>query len=140
MKQTLNGVTTEFLFSSTLLLPLENLNSPYRFIWVNRIQTEDNTIDVIVFKTSQKEEIKSLLEKDLKDLNKLEPLEDITRQISFIEKTLGEMKNPLLLRRPEQFIMDVVNREISRCMKISASYIAENVIYISGVAAAYRVG
>lgn len=118
------------VFNSTLLVPFPKFCQGLNFRWVTTITGKTDTtfekINVIVFNTEKKEEIKPLLEKDLALLKAFHQDEAIKRQIDFIEKTLGEIGTDYE-HMPSQGLLDAVAKGSGK------TFSTDEVIYLSGV-------
>ncbi len=107
---------------------------------LERFKAENNEVFVIVFKAENKDEFVPLLEKDLKILQDMEQTDSVKRQIAFIEKTLSETKNPVFVKVPDQQMLDAAQGIVSQYLRSDnypVRFTKENVIYTSGIIAAY---
>ena len=133
----MNGKRHDVRFSSNRLVPVgESIN--LNFIWLGTLNSPDNTVYVIGFKTDKKEDFISLMNADLKALKEKEPNDSITSQIQWIEKMLTEVTDSVWVKTPEQTMLDVANKMINDALRGQGKYIntrftAENTIYTSGV-------
>ena len=132
--------TKKFHFQGTLLVPSKNIETSLNFFWAGSLKAENNEVFVIVFKSENKDEFVPLLEKDLKILQDMEQTDSVKRQIAFIEKTLSETKNPVFVKVPDQQMLDAAQGIVSQYLRSDnypVRFTKENVIYTSGIIAAY---
>ena len=132
--------TKKFHFQGTLLVPVKNIKTCLNFFWAGTLKAENNEVFVIVFKAENKDEFVPLLQKDLKILHGKEQTDSVKQQIAFIQKTLSETKNPVFIKVPNQQILDTAQRLVSQYLRndnYPVRFTRENVIYTSGIIAAY---
>lgn len=144
MIQSMNGERTEFRFQGTLLVPVANMDSQCKFLWLGTLNAPDNQVYVIAFKTDNPENFVPMMEEDLKVLQAMEQTDGIKRQINFIEKTLEEVSEPVFVKVPEQPMLDAAQSLVERALwqngqRLSVRFTRDNTIYTSGVVYANKV-
>lgn len=118
---------------STLLVPMPEFAQGMSFRWIDTFRgankTASETVNVIVFNTENKDEIKSLLEKDLGELKKIDaPNNVVSNQINFITKTLTDMERPETQHdAPEELLLALQKASNRKLTK-------DQVVYLSGIA------
>ena len=70
------------MLKGTLLVPVENLQSNCNFMWVGTLNSSNNHVDVIAFKTAKKDDFVSLMKADAESLQTMEQ----TPNVKFIRK------------------------------------------------------
>ena len=91
----------------TLLIPVENLQGQNNFILLGT----SNQVDIIAFKTCEKENFVSMLRDNLNDLRQLAQTETIRQKISFVEETLKDAGTHKWQKTPE---MSLLNAAMSK--------------------------
>ena len=133
---------TRMEFCGNLLVPVGN-NIKFNFEWLGTLRSENNTVQVIGFKTDKKEEFVSLMEQDMETLSKGEPSKSSKAQIKFISSMLAEVANSTMVKVPEQKMLavarELVSVELRRQGKnFCKNFTPENTIYTSGVSGIYE--
>ena len=122
-------------FHSTLLVPAPEFAGNVSFRWMDTFKTVDNTneVNVLVFNTTNKEEIKPLLEQDLKELQREEhPSEQAVHNMAYIQNLLNELETPGFIHDVPDGILKVL------AMAANRSFAPQEVIYLSGISAVYN--
>ena len=110
----------------TLLIPVENLHGQHNFILLG---TSDQ-VDIIAFKTCEKENFVSMLHDNLNDLRQLAETESIRQKISFVEETLKDANTQKWQKSPEQRLLDAaMNQARQAGMYMTYPLTRENTIY-----------
>lgn len=68
MPKLLNYINMSVMLKGTLLVPVENLQSNCNFMWVGTLNSSNNHVDVIAFKTAKKDDFVSLMKADAESL------------------------------------------------------------------------
>lgn len=110
------------------MVPDTTLPAQCDFIWLGTVNSADNTVNILAFRTNNKNNFAKILAKNLAVLKELQLTQNVKNQIDFIEKTLFELSSPLYVKTPPQELLDIVAKK----MKIK-TLLPEQVIYTSGV-------
>lgn len=121
-------------FTSTLLVPLPEYAQGMSFRWIDTFRGTDgiahNTVHVLVFNTANKDEIKTLLEKDLELLKQKEttkPTDNIRSQVNYIMQLLNDLERPGIRHDAPKEVLAALERASHRQMT------KDRVIYLSGI-------
>ena len=130
------------MFSGNLLVPVGN-NIKFNFAWLGSISNSDNTVNIIAFKSNNKEDFINLMKEDLEELNKLEATDNVVAQINWIKSILAEVSNTVMVKKPEQPMLDAVNEVVSDMLYrqgivFNQRFTPENTIYTSGISGIYN--
>ena len=133
----MNGKNQRVMFSGNLLVPVGN-NIKLNFVWLGSISNSDNTVQIIAFKSNNREDFINLMKEDLEELSKLEPTDNVVAQIKWINNTLAEVSNSVMVKKPEQPMLDAANKVVSDMLyrqgrNFNQRFTPENVIYTSGI-------
>ena len=118
----------KFFLASTLLVPAPGKTQGFSFLWKSVLRSDREVVNVIAFNTTSKSEFKSLLEKDLAELQAQDIKDTNTENsISFIQDILKMIG-----------VTGFDHQVPEELLKAAASSIGErlerdNVIYLSGV-------
>lgn len=128
------------MLKGTLLVPVENLQSNCNFIWVGTLNSSSNHVDVVAFKTAKKDDFVSLMKADAEVLQTMEQTPNVKAQLSYIDRLLGEISEPIWVKVPEQLLLDAATRLVREYQRrsgasLTAGFTRENTIYTSGVVA-----
>ncbi len=128
------------MLKGTLLVPVENLQSNCNFMWVGTLNSSNNHVDVIAFKTAKKDDFVSLMKADAESLQTMEQTPNVKAQLNYIDKLLEEISEPIWVKIPEQLLLDAANSLVSEYQRrsgasLTAGFTRENTIYTSGVVA-----
>lgn len=118
----------KFMLSSLLLVCDPNLPAKCTFFWLGTINSDNNKIELIAFRTDKKSEIQGMLENDLKTLKTFEQTPNVKQQIAFIENTLKTMSNSIFVKQPAKSILETAARGL-KLNKLED----KDVIYLSWV-------
>ena len=137
-----NGKNHRVMFSGNLLVPVGN-NINLNFVWLGSISNSDNTVQIIAFKSNNREDFINLMKEDLEELNKLEATDNVVAQINWIKSTLAEVSNSVMVKKPEQPMLDAANKVVSDMLyrqgrNFNQRFTPENVIYTSGISGIYN--
>ena len=93
---------------------------------------------MIGFKSDNKADFIPLMEADLQVLKEKEPCDNITAQITWIEKMLSELSDDVWIKTPEQPMLNVANKMVYDALRRQGKYLdtrftAQNTVYTSGV-------
>ena len=83
------------------------------------------------------------MKEDLEELNKLEMTDNVVAQIKWINNTLAEVSNSVMVKRPEQPMLDAANKVVSDILYrqgivFNQRFTPENTIYTSGISGIYN--
>lgn len=92
----------------TLLIPVENLQGQNNFILLGT----SNQVNIIAFKTSEKENFVTMLRDNLNDLRRLSQTETIHQKISFVEETLKDANTNKWQKSPEQSLLNAAMNKL----------------------------
>lgn len=128
------------MLKGTLLVPVENLQSNCNFMWVGTLNSSNNHVDVIAFKTAKKDDFVSLMKADVESLQTMEQTPNVKAQLNYIDKLLEEISEPIWVKIPEQLLLDAANSLVSEYQRrsgasLTVGFTRENTIYTSGVVA-----
>lgn len=129
----------QFMFHGTLLVPVENLPTNLKFVWIGTVRSESDEIDVIAFRTADKENFRRMLEEDLEQLEHLQEAPNVAQQKAFIKKTLCEMKRETSFRKEPQLLMlEAATRMVAEALaargtSLQRRFTPNDVIYTSWV-------
>lgn len=121
-----------YTFKSTLLLPLPEFAGK-DFKWIDTIHgnyANGNTesIDVLVFNVQNKDEIKPMMEEELKRLQTLaDPKEIDTHNMAYLEKLIGEMEDGCYEHAAPEELLNAIFRASGK------RFSDREVIYLSGI-------
>ncbi|MCM1324855.1 MAG: hypothetical protein NC218_12130 [Acetobacter sp.] len=118
-------------FQSTLLLPLPELAGK-DFKWIDTIHGKSangtETVNVLVFNVQNKEEIKPMLERELKRLMHLsDPSENDIRNTAYIENLIHQIDDICYEHPAPEALLDVIYRAARK------RFSDREVIYLSGI-------
>lgn len=121
-------------FSSKLLVPMPQYTKGASCNWIDTFRASNGknheTVDVIVFNTENKEEIKNIIASDLSQLKEIpetERSENVTNSIAFLEKTLSGIGTPGIEHDAPANLLNALYRASGKMLG------ADQVIYLSGV-------
>lgn len=128
------------MLKGTLLVPVENLQSNCNFIWVGTLNSSNNHVDVIAFKTAKKDDFVSLMKADAEFLQTMEQTPNVKAQLNYINMLLKEISEPIWVKIPEQLLLDTANSLVENYQhrsgaSLTVCFTKDNTIYTSGVAA-----
>lgn len=123
----------KFMLASTLLVCDANLPAGCTFFWAGPLDSENELVDIIVFRTNTTSDFKPMLKKDLNALKAMKPTDNVKAQITFIQNTLHKMSTPAFVHTPKQILLDTV----AKGLKLS-SLTADDVVYLSGVSSVIK--
>lgn len=137
-----NEKNQRVIFSGNLLVPVGN-NIKLNFVWLGSISNSDNTVQIIALKSNNREDFINLMKEDLEELNKLEMTDNVVAQIKWINNTLAEVSNSVMVKRPEQPMLDAANKVVSDILYrqgivFNQRFTPENTIYTSGISGIYN--
>ena len=137
-----NGKNQRVMFSGNLLVPVGN-NIKFNFAWLGTVSNSDNTVQIIAFKSNNREDFINLMKEDLEELNKLEATDNVVAQINWIKSTLAEVSNSVMVKKPEQPMLDAANKVVSDMLYrqgivFNQRFTPENTIYTSGISGIYN--
>lgn len=92
----------------TLLIAVENLQGQNDFISLGKT---DN-VEIIAFKTRQKNDFPHLLSKSLQSLNQQTSTESIRQKIAFVKDTLNIAGNSKWQKSPEKNLLDAAMEKV----------------------------
>jgi hypothetical protein len=138
----MNGKNQRVMFSGNLLVPVGN-NINLNFVWLGSISNSYNTVQIIAFKSNNREDFINLMKEDLEELNKLEATDNVVAQINWIKSTLAEVSNSVMVKKPEQPMFDAANKVVydvlyRQGIVFNQWFTPENVIYTSGISGIYN--
>ena len=138
----MNGKNQRVMFSGNLLVPVGN-NIKFNFAWLGSISNSDNTVQIIAFKSNNREDFINLMKEDLEELNKLEATDNVVAQIKWINNTLAEVSNSVMVKKPEQPMLDAANKVVydvlyRQGIVFNQRFTPENTIYTSGISGIYN--
>ena len=138
----MNGKNQRVMFSGKLLVPVGNTIN-LNFVYLGSISNSDNTVQIIAFKSNNREDFINLMKEDLEELNKLEATDNVVAQINWIKSTLAEVSNSVMVKKPEQPMLDAANKVVSDMLyrqgrNFNQRFTPENVIYTSGISGIYN--
>ena len=138
----MNGKNQRVMFSGNLLVPVGN-NIKFNFAWLGSISNSDNTVQIIAFKSNNREDFINLMKEDLEELNKLEATDNVVAQINWIKSTLAEVSNSVMVKKPEQPMLDAANKVVydvlyRQGIVFNQRFTPENTIYTSGISGIYN--
>jgi len=137
-----NEKNQRVIFSGNLLVSVGN-NIDFNFVWLGSISNSDNTVQIIAFKSNNKEDFINLMKEDLEALRKLEPTDNVVAQIKWINNTLAEVSNSVMVKEPEQPMLDAASKVVSDMLyrqgrNFNQRFTTQNVIYTSGISGIYN--
>ncbi|MBE6454328.1 MAG: hypothetical protein E7017_05555 [Alphaproteobacteria bacterium] len=83
------------------------------------------------------------MKEDLEALRKLEPTDNVVAQIKWINNTLAEVSNSVMVKEPEQPMLDAASKVVSDMLyrqgrNFNQRFTTQNVIYTSGISGIYN--
>ena len=126
-----------YFLMSTLLIPAPQFAGK-TFRWIDtftgkRNKNDVERVNIIAFNTEKKEEIKPLLEGELRRLQQLEKAEELDEHNQmFIEKTIWEIEDGAYEHKVPAELLSTLNA-------VSGLHLTDNeVIYLSGISSISR--